>query len=91
MGFSRACRMPSMVIFGRFITGVHSGRPDSSIRFILNKKQTSISQTSYTFYFFIKLKKTTFFSPFVLVQKASVDQRTQPVVGYCDEVFEIYI
>lgn len=26
MGFSRACRMPAMVIVGRFITGVHSGR-----------------------------------------------------------------
>lgn len=26
MGFSRACRMPAMVIIGRFITGVHSGR-----------------------------------------------------------------
>ncbi|XP_036958852.1 solute carrier family 2 member 15b [Acanthopagrus latus] len=25
MGFSRACRMPAMVIVGRFITGVHSG------------------------------------------------------------------
>lgn len=25
MGFSRACRMPAMVIIGRFITGVHSG------------------------------------------------------------------
>ncbi|KAK9539743.1 hypothetical protein VZT92_002244 [Zoarces viviparus] len=25
MGFSRACRMPVMVIVGRFITGVHSG------------------------------------------------------------------
>ncbi|XP_026216101.1 solute carrier family 2 member 15b [Anabas testudineus] len=25
MGFSRACRMPAMVIFGRFITGIHSG------------------------------------------------------------------
>ncbi|XP_074546478.1 solute carrier family 2 member 15b [Halichoeres trimaculatus] len=25
MGFSRGCRMPAMVIFGRFITGVHSG------------------------------------------------------------------
>lgn len=27
MGFSRWCRMPAMVIIGRFITGVHSGRP----------------------------------------------------------------
>lgn len=89
MGFSRACRMPSMVIFGRFITGVHSGKPDSSIRFILNKKQTSISQTSYTFYFFIKLKNY-FFLSFCICTK-SVDQRTQPVVGYCDEVFVIYI
>lgn len=26
MGFSRACRMPAMVIIGRFITGLHSGR-----------------------------------------------------------------
>ncbi|XP_023277763.1 solute carrier family 2, facilitated glucose transporter member 5-like [Seriola lalandi dorsalis] len=25
MGFSRWCKMPAMVIFGRFITGVHSG------------------------------------------------------------------
>uniref|UniRef100_A0AAQ4RZZ5 Solute carrier family 2 member 15b n=1 Tax=Gasterosteus aculeatus aculeatus TaxID=481459 RepID=A0AAQ4RZZ5_GASAC len=25
MGFSRRCRMPAMVILGRFITGVHSG------------------------------------------------------------------
>lgn len=25
MGFSRACRMPAMVIIGRFTTGVHSG------------------------------------------------------------------
>ncbi|XP_041640373.1 solute carrier family 2 member 15b [Cheilinus undulatus] len=25
MGFSRGCRMPAMVIFGRFVTGVHSG------------------------------------------------------------------
>lgn len=25
MGFSRVCRMPAMVIIGRFITGVHSG------------------------------------------------------------------
>ncbi|XP_010789279.1 solute carrier family 2, facilitated glucose transporter member 5-like [Notothenia coriiceps] len=25
MGFSRSCRMPAMVILGRFITGVHSG------------------------------------------------------------------
>ncbi|CAK6962850.1 solute carrier family 2 member 15b [Scomber scombrus] len=25
MGFSRACRLPAMVIIGRFITGVHSG------------------------------------------------------------------
>ncbi|XP_055014254.1 solute carrier family 2, facilitated glucose transporter member 5-like [Boleophthalmus pectinirostris] len=25
MGFSRTCRMPAMVILGRFITGVHSG------------------------------------------------------------------
>ncbi|XP_054460305.1 solute carrier family 2 member 15b [Anoplopoma fimbria] len=25
MGFSRSCRMPAMVIVGRFITGVHSG------------------------------------------------------------------
>ncbi|CAL1601938.1 unnamed protein product [Knipowitschia caucasica] len=25
MGFSRSCRMPAMVIIGRFITGVHSG------------------------------------------------------------------
>lgn len=25
MGFSRACRMPAMVVIGRFITGVHSG------------------------------------------------------------------
>lgn len=25
MGFSRACRMPAMVILGRFVTGVHSG------------------------------------------------------------------
>ncbi|XP_049900468.1 solute carrier family 2 member 15b [Epinephelus moara] len=25
MGFSRGCRMPAMVILGRFITGVHSG------------------------------------------------------------------
>lgn len=27
MGFSRACRMPAMVIIGRFITGIHSGKP----------------------------------------------------------------
>lgn len=26
MGFSRWCRIPEMVIIGRFITGVHSGR-----------------------------------------------------------------
>ena len=26
MGFSRACRLPAMVIIGRFITGVHSGK-----------------------------------------------------------------
>nr|XP_046261288.1 solute carrier family 2 member 15b isoform X2 [Scatophagus argus] len=25
MGFSRACRMPVMVVIGRFITGIHSG------------------------------------------------------------------
>ena len=25
MGFSRACKMPAMVILGRFVTGVHSG------------------------------------------------------------------
>lgn len=27
MGLSRACRMPAMVIIGRFITGLYSGRP----------------------------------------------------------------
>lgn len=28
MGFSRAFKMPAMVIIGRFITGIHSGRFD---------------------------------------------------------------
>ena len=28
MGFSRICGSPEMVIFGRFITGIHSGKID---------------------------------------------------------------
>lgn len=31
MGFSRWCKMPAMVIFGRFITGVHSGRTGTCV------------------------------------------------------------
>lgn len=31
MGLSRSCREPSMVIIGRFIVGVHSGRPPSHL------------------------------------------------------------
>ncbi|XP_008316045.1 solute carrier family 2, facilitated glucose transporter member 9-like [Cynoglossus semilaevis] len=37
MGFSRACRMPSMVIFGRFITGVHSGISLSAVPMYLGE------------------------------------------------------
>lgn len=31
MAFSRRCRLPSMVILGRYITGIHSGRPGPSV------------------------------------------------------------
>lgn len=41
MGFSRICGSPEMVIIGRFITGIHSGK-ETHIRILVHKVRLHI-------------------------------------------------